>query len=860
MVRTGADRLAELIRIAGRVRLATAELPRSTAAPRRRVVAGVLAAALLAGGAATVAVAWPDRSPSAAAPSAAAASGPVTFTVDTGLRPSVEAVEPIEGREERRTVGVLEAPDGATAELVRNEVIVHVAGDAELAAFLARWDGVVLDSFPPDTDGQDHLVRVDVSRADRARLPDDLLAVEPEQSGGYRVSDEGVLGLLALAASEWRAGTEVVLDWLVEPAGIADGEVYEASDITENGAPKNVFDWSFMRVGGPMDTGVAAAWQLLDAKGELEPRVRYMVVDRGFSANFDFPDDSRLRKAEWGQRNTRDCSGGTPCPYHGTDVVLAAMGTVGNEYGTAGPAGPVVSELVAVGLPLEYWTEMRRIEDMAEQERPDVVNLSFTRDVYVGSSHTKTWTDRRMRHVQRTGALIVAAAGNAGRNVDVDRLFVPCESTYVMCVGGMDSGGARAAGSNFGSGDSSTSVEIYGPMCVRSINDPNRSALDYTTRQVCGTSVASPFVGGVAALVMAADPALGPEDVRRILNETANVGGLGAEVTGSQRRVNALRAVARALGIDIAAPAVTIQAPADGAEIGIEDWVDLRATATDLAGRELPIRWESDVDGFLDEGASTTVLPLSPGTHVLTASATDLAGQTTTAHVTVTVIDTPPEVTVTSPPAGLEVYEGSEVALDGTSLDPDTWDQVPDGDTGWEVRRGGTLVHTATGHHATLPAGKVTPGAYTARFTAGGATAEASFTVKAVPPGQTKPEATIMSPAAGVSFYNQQAETITFTGAGTDAEDGTIPGTRFRWVAYGGDTVKVLCEGSNVGGGAPSPAGPVLVMPKDCASFTAELELLGPPVTTWTVWLEVYDSTGLVGTDSLDVTVQHVVG
>lgn len=836
-----------------------AELLRRAVASPRRTVALVLAAALLAAAVGAVA-AWPHRSPAGAAPAGPAGpAGPVTFAVDTDLRPSLAEVEPIEGRDETRTVGVLAAPDGATAELVRDEVVVHVAGDAELDAFLARWDGVVLDSFPPDEDGQDHLVRVDASRADPARLPEDLAAVEPEQSGGYRVSDDRVLRLLALAASEWRAGTEVVLDWLVQPAGIADGEAYEASDITQNGAPKNVFDWSFMRVGGPMDTGVGAAWQLLAAEGELEARVRYMVVDRGFSSNFDFPGDSRLRKAEWGKPNPVNCSGGGACPYHGTDVVLAGMGAVGNEYGTAGPAGPVVSELVAVGMTRDYWTNMRRIEDMAEQERPDVVNLSFTRDVYVGSKHTKKWTDRRMRHVQQTGALIVAAAGNAGRNIDVDRLFVPCESTYVMCVGGMGSDGARSSDSNYGTGDSSTSVEIYGPMCVRSINDPNRSALDYTTRQVCGTSFSSPFVGGVAALVMAADPALGPEDVRRILNETANVGGLGAEVTGSQRKVNALQAVARALGIEIAAPAVTIQAPADGAEIGIEDWVDLRGTATDLAGRELPIRWESDVDGFLDEGASTTVLPLSPGTHVITASATDLAGQTGTAQVTITVVDAPPDLTIISPPAGLEVYEFSQVPLVATSVDPDTWGPVPDGDARWEVRRGGAVVFSDAGHQANLPAGAVLPGDYTVRFTAGGVSVEVGFTAKSVPPGQTTPEATITSPADGMTFYNQQAKSISFTGTGTDAEDGSVSGTRFRWVAYSGATVKVLCQGSNVPGSAP-PSGPGFVLPKSCASFTAELELLGAPMTTWTVWLEVYDSTGLTGTDSVAVTVRPAVG
>jgi hypothetical protein len=84
-----------------------------------------------------------------------------------------------------------------------------------------------------------------------------------------------------------------------------------------------------------------------------------------------------------------------------------------------------------------------------------------------------------MRHVRDTGALIVAAAGNNGRTVDTDTLYVPCESTYVMCVGGMNGSAAVDPGSNFGEGDTSTSVEIYGPMCVRTINDPNRTFLDW---------------------------------------------------------------------------------------------------------------------------------------------------------------------------------------------------------------------------------------------------------------------------------------------------------------------------------------------------------------------------------------------
>jgi hypothetical protein len=464
-----------------------------------------------------------------------------------------------------------------------------------------------------------------------------------------------------------------------------------------------------------------------------------------------------------------------------------------------------------------------------------------------------------MRHVQDTGAIIFAAAGNNGRSVDGDTLYVPCESAHVVCVGGVNRDATVAGGSNFGEGDSTTSVEIYGPMCVRTINDPNRTYLDFTTRNTCGTSVASPFVGGVAALVLAADPSLSPEQVRRMLNETANVGGLGGQVTGSQRRVNALRAVARALDVDITDPAVSIQAPANGKRVGPQSWVDLRGTATDFMGRTVPIDWSSDKDGHLTRGSKTSVPPLSLGTHTITATAIDSTGRSGSVTVKVQVVDTPPEVSVVSPAAGLVVTEGNAVSLVATSLDPDNWSAVPDGDLDWEIRRGPTVVHTAAGHAATLPGTKVTPGSYTARVTAGGVTARTSFTVKAVPPGQTKPTATITKPSANLALGTSGSKRkIEFVGKGSDAEDGPLSGTRFRWTAYSGGETVVLCKGSNVPGG--SGGGGITVV-KNCASFTGELGLAkhAGAVTTWVIRLEAFDSTGLSSADEVTVTITLAV-
>ncbi|MFI9530806.1 S8/S53 family peptidase [Micromonospora rosaria] len=779
---------------------------------------------------------------------------PLTVRVDPGLAAPRLPIDPVGRLGTDRQVGVVAGPDGRPAGLVLDEVMVRVSDPTELDAFLARWGGQVLDSFPPDRQGQDHLVRVDAARADPAGLVADLLAAEPHQSGAYRVGDERALRLLALAAAEWRAGTELVLDWLVEPAGIADGEVFEAPDIATN-----VFDWSFMRAGGAMDTGVAPAWQLLQSKGKLTKQIKYLVQDGGFQHNPDFPNSVSLHAAEWGEANVNDCTNGTPCPWHATNVVLAGMGRVDNGYGTAGPAGPVVDELVAVRNGIDYWTVLRRLEKAAEQTRPDVVNLSFTRDVNIGTKHARTWTDRRMKHVRDTGALIVASAGNYAQNVDTGTLWVPCESTHVMCVGGMRSNAMLAADSSFGTSDVPTSVEIYGPMCVRGLVHAGNPADGTTTPDSCGTSVAAPFVGGVAALVMAADPDLTASQVRDLLNDTAHVGGLGATVTGSQRRIDALAAVAAALGVKVGKPTVTISTPKTGQKVGVGQSVDLWGTATDFLGKEIPLTWTSSRDGVVATGSQTFVPALSAGTHVITASATDSLGRTGSAAVTVTVVDGPTTAAIISPPAGLALPAGQSVGLLGTSHDPDTFGPVPDAEASWTVRRGNTVVLQKTHHQALLPAATVTPGTYTVTFTAGGTSVQRAFTVTSVPAGQSRPTATITKPTSALTVTTIGSEvSVALAGSGTDAEDGAISGTRYRWTAHGdGGAKKVLCQGSAVPTGGP--IGDV-VIPKSCASFTAQLDTLdsGNATTTWSVWLEVFDSTGLVGTDSVPVLIQHL--
>lgn len=85
-------------------------------------------------------------------------------------------------------------------------------------------------------------------------------------------------------------------------------------------------------------------------------------------------------------------------------------------------------------------------------------------------------------------------------------------------------------------------------------------------------------------------------------------------------------------------PTVSIESPADGADLSSGTGVTLRGSAEDAEDGDLSasLEWTSDVDGELGTGASLTV-SISTGPHVIQASVTDSRGQSTTATVAVTV-------------------------------------------------------------------------------------------------------------------------------------------------------------------------------------------------------------------------------
>ena len=234
---------------------------------------------------------------------------------------------------------------------------------------------------------------------------------------------------------------------------------------------------------------------------------------------------------------------------HGS-VIAGIIGAVGNN----GKGGSGVNWHVKI-LPLKILDERGEGDtdlavkaiDYAIEKKASIINLSF-----VGPTPSLDFI-QAVRRAYRAGILVVAAAGNApegmtGTDLNNSPQYPVCfddplkEENWVIGVAALSEDGTLAPFSNFGS----KCIDISAPgsrIPSTVLYDPASGNNDMYGGGWSGTSIAAPFVSGVAALVKSIQPKWGPDEIRKALLETVDPVSGNITHNAGLGSVNAFKAV-----------------------------------------------------------------------------------------------------------------------------------------------------------------------------------------------------------------------------------------------------------------------------------------------------------------------------
>jgi len=789
---------------------------------------------------------------------------PFAHTIDPNVKPVQEMLPSLDGETPRRVAAIAD-PRGKVASFVENEIIFSTDDTAVLSSFLSRCGGeVLLEINPADAGFFDlpkmYVVRIDPTTVSLHDFDENVELLAEDQgliaTGTYRFSSEEGMRLLALAAAEAREGRIVGVNWVGSGCRIPNST--QEAPTGPPGYNQDAYQWDYFASGTVQDIGVPEAWSLLHQTGNISNQVRIAILDGGFAPDPDFRAGTAISSVPYVsnplyRENSMTC-GGSPCPWHGTTVWSACMAIPDNSYGAAGTAGPIGDPIV-VYVSGDFVSATAGII-AACHEGAKIINMSFSTEIpsIVG------WAVLPFEHITEeardAGVLLFAAAGNDGDDVDgevcvpvlvgfppvpvetcfEDTWYAPCENNGVICVGGL------ASNSPYGHADSNYGIEhvdIYAPYTVLAGPDPDNPSNE--ARFKSGTSVASPFAAGVAALIWAANPDLSADQVWEIMEETAHRRYPGASV----KWVNAYDAVLRASSGSIS---VRIGLPEDGAVRELNHPVEFvgHVSLVSEPGDDVPctVRWSSDRDGVFWEGETTVRRLSEDGIHTAytTASATlsegvhrirfiastghwDFAGSAF-AEIHITIGNSPPTVEITQPDSGTRLCQEEAITFRGTARDPNQF-SFPDRAFQWRSSLDGYLGEGPSCRTDTLSVGSHTIVLQVSDH--GGLTAEDSIEVHVISQtdprcGNLAPEAEIVRPEDWARYLYDGEDTdgkyatVTLLGTGRDREDedselafewfsdieGSLGRGRLRTVRlhgfYGGATHLITLRVTDTGG------------------------------------------------------------
>ncbi|MGC5171506.1 S8 family peptidase [Microbacterium sp. DT81.1] len=192
-------------------------------------------------------------------------------------------------------------------------------------------------------------------------------------------------------------------------------------------------------------------------------------------------------------RGTQDCNG------HGTHVA----GTVGSStYGVAKSVSLIAVRVLGCNGSGSTSGVIAGMDWVATNAtRPAVANMSL------GGVYSRA-TNAAVKRLTDRGITIAVAAGNDSLS---SCYFSPASAATALTVAATTRSDARASFSNYGG-----CVDLFAPG-----KDITSTWLSGGTKTISGTSMASPHVAGIAALVLQANPTASPSTVAGIVKADA---------------------------------------------------------------------------------------------------------------------------------------------------------------------------------------------------------------------------------------------------------------------------------------------------------------------------------------------------
>ena len=304
------------------------------------------------------------------------------------------------------------------------------------------------------------------------------------------------------------SGNRTTLDKLKSSRWAAQTEYIEPNYIySQTAAPVNDPDydkqWNLKQIKAP------SAWK----RGVTGQGVTVAVIDTGISQGPD------LKKTKFvpGYDFVNDRESAIDDNGHGTHVAGTIAQSTNNRYGVAG---------IAYGAKLMPLKVLSRagggtISDIAEAIRFAADNGAHVINMSLGGGGDSKLMREAIEYAHKKGVVIVAAAGNESNK----SASYPALYPNVIAVSAVGPDRQKTSYSNYGTG-----VDIAAPggatrsneqdgILQETINPLTTDAFQFKYFQ--GTSMASPHVAGVAALVKSRRPQLSPDQVWNVLKSSA---------------------------------------------------------------------------------------------------------------------------------------------------------------------------------------------------------------------------------------------------------------------------------------------------------------------------------------------------